>query len=135
MDYAIVADGRYATSRFGGGVYGADLQRAGDVTLDVDPAGKMIASVPASTLSGVDLSNAGYQVSMYSDAEDGEGIGNVRPVYSAECAQGINCPSFVGPYRVGGGAGSGPMRSSRGTPTPATPTRWTSSRATSRRRP
>ena len=103
--YAIVADGRYATSRFGGGVYGADLQRAGDVTLDVDPAGKIIASVPASTLSGMDLSNAGYQVSMYSDAEDGEGIGNVRPVYSAECAQGIGCPWFVGPYRVGGGAG------------------------------
>jgi hypothetical protein len=103
--HAIVADGRYATSRFGGGVYDADLQRAGDVTLDVDPAGKIIASVPASTLNGIDLSNAGYQVSMYSDAEDGEGIGNIRPVYSAECAQGINCPSFVGPYRVGGGAG------------------------------
>jgi hypothetical protein len=103
--YAIVADGRYDSSRFGSGVYGADEQKAGNITLDVNPAGKIIASVPASALTGVDLSTAGYQVSMFSDAEDGEGIGNVRPVYSAECARGINCPSFVGPYRVGGGAG------------------------------
>ena len=103
--YAIVADGRYDSSRFGSGVYGADEQKAGNITLDVNPAGKIIASVPASALTGVDLSTAGYQVSMFSDAEDGEGIGNIRPVYSAECARGIGCPSFVGPYRVGGGAG------------------------------
>ena len=103
--YAIVADGRYDSSRFGSGVYGSDQQKAGNVTLDVNPAGKIIASVPASALAGVDLSTAGYQVSMFSDAEDGEGIGNIRPVYSAECARGINCPSFVGPYRIGGGAG------------------------------
>jgi hypothetical protein len=43
---------------------------------------------------------------MFSSAEDSEGIGNIRPVYSAECARGIDCPSFVGPYRVGGGAGN-----------------------------
>ena len=103
--YAIVADGRYESSRFGGGVYGTDLQRVGAVALDVNPSGKIIASVPASAVAGVDLRNAGYQVSMFSDAEDGEGIGNVRPIYSAECAQGIGCPSFVGPYRGGGGAG------------------------------
>ena len=95
--YAIVADGRYDSSRFGSGVYRADEQKAGTITLDVIPAGKIIASVPASALTGVDLSTAGYQVSMFSDAEDGEGIGNIRPVYSAECARGINCPSFVGP--------------------------------------
>jgi len=102
---AIVADGRYADARLGGGVYGADLERVGDVTLDVDPSGVIIASVPASLLEGVDLGAAGYQVSMYSDAEEGEGVGNVRPVYSADCAAGIGCPDFVGPYRVGGGAG------------------------------
>jgi len=72
----------------------------------VIPAGKIIASVPASALTGVDLSTAGYQVSMFSDAEDGEGIGNVRPIYSADCAKGIDCPGFVGPYRGGGGAGN-----------------------------
>jgi len=104
--YAIVADGRYDSSRFGSGVYRADEQKAGNVTLDVNPGGTIIASVPASSLTGVDLSTAGYQVSMFSDAEDGEGIGNIRPVYSAECARGVGCPSFVGPYRVGGGAGT-----------------------------
>jgi hypothetical protein len=42
---------------------------------------------------------------MFSDAE---GIGNIRPVYSTDCARGIGCPLFVGPYRVGGGAGDNP---------------------------
>jgi carbohydrate-binding DOMON domain-containing protein len=92
--YAIVADGRYDSSRFGSGVYGDDQQRVGDIVLEVDPAGKIIASVPAAILGSLDLGTAGYQVSMFSDAEDGEGVGNVRPVYSAG-----------GPYRVGGGAG------------------------------
>lgn len=104
-NYAIVADGRYDDSRYGSGVYGADHQKAGAVSLEVNPAGKIIASIPAGALDGVDLATAGYQVSMFSDAEDGEGIGNIRPVYSAACARGINCPDFVGPYRVGGGAG------------------------------
>jgi hypothetical protein len=104
--YAIVADGRYDTARFGSGVYGDNQRRVGDITLDVNPAGKIIASVPANTLNGLDLASAGYQVSMFSDAEDSEGIGNIRPVYSAECAQGVSCPWFVGPYRVGGGAGN-----------------------------
>jgi hypothetical protein len=56
-------------------------------------------------LEGVDLHTTAYQVSMYSDAQEDEGVGNVRPVYSAECAAGVGCPSFVGPYRVGGGVG------------------------------
>ena len=81
-------------SRFGSGVYGANQQKVGNITLDVNPAGKIIASVAANALSGLDLRTAGYLVSMFSDAEDGEGIGNIRPVYSAG-----------GPYRVGGGAG------------------------------
>ena len=72
----------------------------------MNAAGKIIASVPSSALTDVDLATAGYQVSMFSDAEDGEGVGNVRPVYSADCSRGIGCPDFVGPYRVGGGAGN-----------------------------
>lgn len=104
-EYAIVADGRYESSRFGGGVYAPNQQRIGAVDLDVDPSGKIIASVPAALLADVDLQNVGYQVSMFSGAEEGEGVGNIRPVYSAECAQAVGCPWFVGPYRVGGGAG------------------------------
>ncbi len=105
---AIVADGRYQSSRFGGGVYGPDLARTGDARLQVIPAtSQIVVTVPASTFGAVDPAKAGYQVSMYSDAEDGEGIGNVRPVYSKTCWDGGDgCPWFVKPYRFGGGAGT-----------------------------
>lgn len=101
--HAIVADGRYADAAFGGGVYDADHRRVGAVTLD--PSGSIVATVPAAVFGGSDLAATGYQVAMFSDAEDGEGVGNVRPVYSAECAQSVDCPDFVDPFR-GGGAGS-----------------------------
>ncbi len=103
--YAIVADGRNDGARFGGGTYAADLTRVAGAELSVIPSGKIISSVPADVLDDVDLRTAGYQVSMFSAAEDGEGVGNVRPIYSAQCWQGTGCPSFVGPYRGGGGAG------------------------------
>lgn len=120
--YVIVADGRYADARFGGGLYNSALERVADVALNVDPSGKIIASVPAAALAVsaesaapavaraatpgiVDLTAAGYQVSIYSDAEDGEGVGNVRPVY-APCAPGDGCPDFVRAYRFTGGAGA-----------------------------
>lgn len=102
---AIVADGRYDDARFGSGVYDSDLNRVGTATLTVIPSGKIISSVPLATLGGVDLSTVGYQVSMYSDAEGGEGVGGVRPVYSQQCWDGAGCPSFVHQYRFGGGAG------------------------------
>ncbi|NRG43005.1 family 49 glycosyl hydrolase [Rathayibacter sp. VKM Ac-2835] len=103
--YAIVADGRYDESRYGSGLYGADLARAANAQLQVITPSKIVSSVPAAALEGIDLQSTGYQVSMFSDAEDGEGIGNVRPVYSADCWNGANCPSFVQGYRFGGGAG------------------------------
>ena len=103
---AIVVDGRHATSTYGQGVYGPDLAKTGGVTLQVLPTTRQIVvTMPASVFSGVDLKSAGYQVSMFSDSDDGEGIGNVRPVYSLACWQGNGCPGFVGEYRVGGGAG------------------------------
>lgn len=102
--HAIVADGRYADAAFSGGVYDADHRRVDAVTLD--PSGSIVATVPAAVFGGSDLAATGYQVAMFSDAEDGEGVGNVRPVYSAECAQGVDRPDFVGPFRGGGGAGS-----------------------------
>ncbi|MFH8248995.1 family 49 glycosyl hydrolase [Microbacterium sp. B2969] len=103
---AIVADGRYDTARFGSGVYDASLNRVADATLTVIPSGKIVSSVPLAALGEADLRSIGYQVSMFSDAEDGEGIGGVRPVYGADCWHGIECPWFVGPYRFGGGAGN-----------------------------
>jgi hypothetical protein len=53
----------------------------------------------------LDPAAAKYEVSMYSDADDGEGIGNVRPAYSLDCWNGNNCPSFIQAFRFGGGAG------------------------------
>lgn len=105
--HVIVADGRYQSSRFGEGVYGPDLARTGDAQLQVVPASKQIVvTVPAATFGALDPGAAAYQVSMYNDAEDGEGIGNVRPVYSLSCWNGGDgCPPFVKPYRLGGGAG------------------------------
>ncbi|GAA3029656.1 glucodextranase DOMON-like domain-containing protein [Microbacterium dextranolyticum] len=104
---AIVASGRFADSPYGAGVFTPDGQRIARPTIEVNgAAGEIIASVPASTLGDVDLSKTGYQVSMFADAESGEGVGNVRPIYSTECAQGVGCPDFVGPYRGAGGAGS-----------------------------
>ena len=57
-------------------------------------------------LHRIDVGTAGYQVSMFSDADDGEGIGNVRPVYSAACWSD-RMSRVRGGVRFGGGAGSG----------------------------
>jgi len=105
---AIVADGRYQSSRFGEGVYGPGLNKTNAADLLVIPGTRqVVVTVPASTFGAVDPAKAGYQVSMYSDAEDGEGIGNVRAVYSKTCWDGGNgCPWFVKGYRLGGGAGN-----------------------------
>jgi glucan 1,4-alpha-glucosidase len=104
---AIVADGRYQTSTYGEGVYGPGLNRVGDADLQVIPVSRQIVvSMPASTFGTTDLAAARYQVSMFSDAEDGEGIGNIRPVYSLACWNGANgCEWWVKSYRFGGGAG------------------------------
>ena len=104
---AIVADGRHETSAFGQGVYGPDLTKVGAAALQVIPVShQIVVTIPATVFGTTDLSAATYQVSMFSDADDGEGIGNVRPVYSQQCWTGSTaCPSFIGQFRFGGGAG------------------------------
>jgi carbohydrate-binding DOMON domain-containing protein len=103
---AIVADGRHDTSTYGEGVYGPDLAKIGAADLQVIPVShQIVMTIPATVFGATDLSAATYQVSMFSDADDGEGIGNVRPVYSPQCWAGTTCPSFIGQFRFGGGAG------------------------------
>jgi glucan 1,4-alpha-glucosidase len=103
---AIVADGRHDTSTYGEGVYGPDLAKIGAADLQVIPVShQIVITIPATVFGATDLSAATYQVSMFSDADDGEGIGNVRPVYSPQCWAGTTCPSFIGQFRFGGGAG------------------------------
>jgi glucan 1,4-alpha-glucosidase len=103
---AIVADGRHETSTYGEGVYGPDLAKVGAAELQVLPTTRQIVvTIPTAVLGGVDLATAGYQVSIFSDADDGEGIGNIRPVYSLDCWNANGCPTFIKPFRFGGGAG------------------------------
>ena len=68
---------------------------------------QIVATIPAGVFTGIDVGTAGYQVSIFSDADDNEGIGNVRPVYSLDCWNGtdIHCPPFIKAFRFGGGAG------------------------------
>ena len=67
---------------------------------------EIVLTVPRSALGGVDLQNARYGVAMFGNAEGGEGIGNVRPVYDLAYWQNPG-PDFwwITEYRFGGGAG------------------------------
>jgi glucan 1,4-alpha-glucosidase len=105
---AVVADGRHQSSTYGEGVYGPDLTKVATADLQAIPVShQIVVTIPASAFGSTDLAKATYQVSMFSDAEDGEGTGNVRPVYSLDCWNGNNgCPWFVKQYRFGGGAGN-----------------------------
>ena len=67
---------------------------------------RIVLSVDASLLGGLDPAAAGYEVSLYSSAEAGESVGHVRPVLSADCTSGVTCESWVGRYRLGGGVGT-----------------------------
>jgi len=96
----IVADGRYPS-----GVYGADQSKIADITLQVVKANnQIVVTIPETALGSLDPATAGYQVSMFGDAEDGEGIGNIRPVYDYDYWN-TNALGFVKQYRFGGGAG------------------------------
>ena len=104
---AVVADGRHESSTYGEGVYDPALTKVGPADLQVLPTShQIVVTIGAGAFGGTDLSAATYQVSLFSDADDGEGIGNVRPVYSLDCYNGIGCPGFIKQYRFGGGAGT-----------------------------
>ncbi len=99
----VVADGRFDSA----GVFGPDGTRLGGVTLTAIPASRQIvATVPRSALGGTDLATARYGVAMLGNAEAGEGIGYVRPVYDLGYWQNPG-PDFwwITQYRFGGGAG------------------------------
>ncbi|MFD1146464.1 glucan 1,4-alpha-glucosidase [Saccharothrix hoggarensis] len=100
---AVVADGRYADQPLSLGVYDPALAKVSAAELRVVPATHdIVVTVPASAL-GLDPATTGYQVSIYSNAEPGEGIGLVRPVYSK--AHWDNGFPWTKEFRFGGGAG------------------------------
>src|SRR5690625_4968470 len=98
--YVVVADGRAES-----GIFAPGPGNISDVTLNVDPDGQIIATAPADVFEGVDLREVGYQVSMFSNDDEADSVGNVRPIHSAECAAGEGCESWIGEFRGGGGAG------------------------------
>lgn len=100
-DSVIVTDGRFD----GAGVYSPDGTRTSPVTLlTVPEAHQIVTMVPKTALGNLDPASAKLAVAMFGNAESGEGVGNVRPVYDgAYWAAGD--PSWIKEWRFGGGAG------------------------------
>ena len=100
---AVVGDGRYDQA----GVYAPAGTKVADGTILTVPETRQIAVVvPRSALGAVDLATARYAVAMLGNAEEGEGIGFIRPVYDYDYWN--NPPAGMGwvkEFRFGGGAG------------------------------
>jgi glucan 1,4-alpha-glucosidase len=100
-DAVIVTDGRYD----GAGVYRPDGTRTSGVTLlSVPEARQIVTMVPKTALGELNPATARFATAMFGNAETGEGIGNVRPVYDGEYWAAGN-PSWIKEWRFGGGAG------------------------------
>jgi hypothetical protein len=98
-----VGDGRFDQA----GVYAPGGAKVADGSILTVPETRQIAVVvPRSSLGAVDLAAARYAVAMLGNAEGGEGIGFVRPVYDYDYWN--NPPAGMGwvkEFRFGGGAG------------------------------
>jgi hypothetical protein len=98
-----VGDGRFDQA----GTYGPGGAKLADGSILTVPETRQIAVVvPRASLGAVDLATARYAVAMLGNAEEGEGIGFVRPVYDYDYWN--NPPagmSWVKEFRFGGGAG------------------------------
>jgi hypothetical protein len=99
----IVTDGRFNSA----GVFAPDGTKLADVTLLTIPETRQIVTVvPRVALGGLDPATASYGIAMFGNAEAGEGIGLIRPVY--DLAYWLNPPpgfSWIQEWRFGGGAG------------------------------
>ena len=99
----VVGDGRYDQA----GVYAPDGTKVAGATLLAVPQTHQIAvAVPRAALGGIDPAGALYGTAMLGNAEAGEGIGYVRPVYSLEYwSHPPAGMEWVTAFRFGGGAG------------------------------
>ena len=100
--YAIVADGR-----FNAGVYTPTGHKVSDIQVDAI-GDRIIARVAKSAVGYMNVKDARYQVSMYSSAEEKEGVNNIRPIYSKQCwERKTNACSadWIQGYRFGGAKG------------------------------
>jgi glucoamylase len=100
---AVVGDGRFDQA----GVYAPSGTKTADGSILTVPETHQIAVVvPRASLGAVNLAAARYAVAMLGNAEGGEGIGFVRPVYDYDYWN--NPPEGMGwvkEFRFGGGAG------------------------------
>src|SRR5215207_7078099 len=100
---AVVADGRFDQA----GLYAPDGSKVADGDMLAVPQTRQFAvAVPRSALGGLDPAAALYGTAMLGNAEEGEGIGFVRPVYAFDYWS--NPPAgmeWVTQFRFGGGAG------------------------------
>ncbi len=100
---AVVGDGRFDQA----GLYAPDGTKVADAEMLAVPQTRQFAVVvPRSALGGLDPAAALYGTAMLGNAEEGEGIGFVRPVYSLD--YWTNPPAgmeWVTQFRFGGGAG------------------------------
>ncbi|MEO2105137.1 MAG: glucodextranase DOMON-like domain-containing protein, partial [Actinomycetota bacterium] len=99
----VVIDGRYDAA----GVYAPDGTMIAAGELFSDPAnGEFGVVLPATAFGAIDLASATYGTAMFVNAEGGEGIGNVRPVYDLEYWQNPGPGmGYITEWRMGGGAG------------------------------
>ena len=97
----VVTDGRFDSA----GVFDATGTRVGDVELVAIPETRQVVTlVDRADLGALDLATARYGVAMFGNAEAGEGIGFIRPVYDYDYWN-TNPYGFVRDWRFGGGAG------------------------------
>ena len=101
---AVVGDGRFDSA----GVYapGGTTPSVHGTMLAVPQTHQIAVVVPRSALGSVDLATARYGIAMLGNAEPGEGIGFIRPVYDFDYWN--NPPAgmdWVKQFRFGGGAG------------------------------
>ena len=100
-DRVVVTDGRFDSA----GVFDAGGDKVGDVELVAIPETRQIVTlVDKADLGALDLQTASYGVAMFGNAEAGEGIGFIRPVYDYDYWNS-NALGFVRDWRFGGGAG------------------------------
>jgi hypothetical protein len=101
--FVVVGDGRFGQA----GLDTPDGTKVADAHLLAVPQTHQFAvALPRAALGGIDPATALYGTAMLGNAEEGEGIGFVRPVYSFEFWN--NPPAgleFVKSFRFGGGAG------------------------------
>lgn len=100
-DRVVVTDGRFNSA----GLYDAGGNKVGDVELVAIPETRQIVTLfDRADLGAIDLATASYGVAMFGNAEAGEGIGFIRPVYDYDYWNS-NAHGFVRDWRFGGGAG------------------------------